>query len=292
MLTGAHQRSPALTRLACPRVRHRRRSHAERPCRWQQLALGLVGPQQLARLPLHSLRRTTWARLRIKDDTRLADVRLAVANVRRVAGPCGVAADRVWANRLEWEAHLPSQLELEEQERSAADAGEDATARSAPAAVMSALGPLLAPAEPGAPPYLLAIHVEEEWGRPATRALLRAIPHSYTRIKLCGEMWDALNWVDVGAHLTWVEELSICGFDSISVRVVWALLCAHAGALSAAGGRAGASPLRRLRVECRAYEHSAEELEELEGMSEQARRDLGLQVEVSIKWTDMRVYFE
>ncbi len=77
---------PHLTRLECSNLcAHKlRRSHLERPCRWEHLTVSLASPQLLARLPLHSLKQPVqWTCLAVRDGTPLLEVRAAVANVTR-----------------------------------------------------------------------------------------------------------------------------------------------------------------------------------------------------------------
>ncbi len=61
-----------------------RRSYVDRPCRWQELQVGVVSPHQLARLPLHSLKQPVqWWDMMILGAVPLREVRDAVANVTR-----------------------------------------------------------------------------------------------------------------------------------------------------------------------------------------------------------------
>ncbi len=85
---------PHLTRLGWHHPSHHtfKRWYNDRPCRWEELHVGVVSPHQLARLPLRSLKQPVkWERLGVAGNEPLHEVRAAVANVT-----CGCPAGVRW----------------------------------------------------------------------------------------------------------------------------------------------------------------------------------------------------
>ncbi len=186
------------------------RSHATRAaCRWKELGFGLVGPHQLARLPLHSLTSpVSWETLVVDQHTSVAEVRVAADNAARYCPQgCAGGGGGCWPT-LDFLA--PAGLGGAFTQ----GAGEGDT----PAALLRALRPPLA--------GLSRLVVSGlAWDAGLVRALGEALPRTCVRLGLrWGSVMD-----DAGAQLAlslpWVQELWLHG-THVRPRCISAALCA------------------------------------------------------------------
>ncbi len=171
---------PHLTRLelGCCAWNKMRRWHNDRPCRWQALSLGMVSANQLARLPLHSLKEPVcWSGFIVQTGLPVQEVRAAVANVTQRC-PAGFR----WVKSEEGQAHL-------------------FLGQEADASILRALQPLLV--------SLTSVGLGGAgWDVERFKALGEVLPRTCTHLVLsrrgmCGEALEAA----VARSLPWVQRL-------------------------------------------------------------------------------------
>ncbi len=176
-----------------------RRSHIQRPCRWEALRLGLASVQHLARLPLQALKQPVrWSGLSVPHGTPLHEVRAAVANVMRGC-PAG----------FRWECdgeHLPTLGFPPNPVGAQADV----------LGVLRALRPLMAP--------LTSLHLGSVvWDVELAKVLGEALPRTCTRLVLSGPGLDRQTVEQVVRCMPWVERLEMNGADGSSSGVLGCL---------------------------------------------------------------------
>ncbi len=161
-----------------------RRWYTDRPCRWEELQLDSCTAQQLARLPLHSLKRPVqWCSLVLDPGTTPRDVRAAVANVTRRC-PAGF--------RWGLEEDLP---------RVWLPGGEEGTEVDSPD-VLRLLQPLFAPL---ASLELCGVDWHAEW----VRALGEVLPRTCTRLVLSVGLIFEQELSLVARSMPWVRRLEL-----------------------------------------------------------------------------------
>ncbi len=186
-----------------------KRWHNDSTCWWEELSLSVVAPQQLARLPLHSLKRPVeWSCLAVRGDTPLREVRAAVANVTRRC-PAGFR----WAAHVhETEPLGPPRLTQPPRLRLLDAGGMEVDVP----AVLRALQPLLAPLTE----FELRVAAGVEWRVEWVGALGEVLPRTCTRLALgLGSVsGDALD--QVARNLPWVERLELVEQQVVRGNVV------------------------------------------------------------------------
>ncbi len=157
-----------------------KRWHNDSPCRWESLSFSAVGTQQLARLPLHSLKQPVrWWGLVVRGGTPVQDVRAAVVNVTRRC-PAG----------FQWAAQGRPRLAL------------PGMARHDLCAVLRALQPLFS--------LFQSLGMEcMEWDVEVVKALGEVLPHACTRLVLIGGCMSGEALEQVAHRLPWVRHLEL-----------------------------------------------------------------------------------
>ncbi len=156
------------------------RWRTESPCGWEELMLGCATPEQLARLPLHSLKQPVrWQILVVRRNTPVHEVRAAVANVVERC-PEGFR----WNGTSE---AMPPQLVLW---------------RGKVAPVLRALQPLFA--------ALAAVEVAGvKWDARLVEVLGEVLPRTCTRLALSDGRANEAALEQVARSLPWVQRLEL-----------------------------------------------------------------------------------
>ncbi len=151
--------------------------YTDRPCRWQQLTLGVVDVEHLARLPLHSLTQPMqWQVVEVQPGTPERDVRAAVANATQRC-PAGFR----WAKP----DGSPPELWFVD---------------GAGGGALRALRPLLAP--------LAAVQVgATSWDAEWVKLLGEALPRTCAHLALYGGVMPRAALEQAVCSLPWVERL-------------------------------------------------------------------------------------
>ncbi len=158
--------------------------HTDSPCRWEELTLADATVQQLARLPLHSLKRPVrWACLRVHERTPLREVRAAVANVTQRC-PAGFRWGAVPGCDMPELGFLPGGADV--------------------AAVLRALKPLMA--------RHLSLDVRGvRWDVGLVRALGEALPRTCTRLMLSEESVADAVLEHMARSMPWLARVDVRG---------------------------------------------------------------------------------
>ncbi len=165
----------------------------DRPCRWEQVWFGEVTPRQLARLPLHSLKRpVTWDRLVVEQGSLVDEVRAAVVNVTRGC-PAGFSWDEDRDddddNDDDDNPHL---LRVHANARN----------RTGMLAALRALQPLFKP--------LTSIGVDSKWwGTELVKVLGEVLPRTCTRLVLFQGSVSGEALEQVARSLPWLAYLEL-----------------------------------------------------------------------------------
>ncbi len=207
-------------------------SHAGSPCQWRELRLGVGGPHQLARLPLHSLASpVAWHTLVVDQRTSVAEVQAAAHCVAHHS-PAGGA----------WRADGDQPLGLRFLGPGGGAFTRGAGQGDTPAALLRALGPLLAA------PGLTQLSVSGlAWDAVLVKVLGEVLPRTCVRLRLRSGSLPENACVQLPRSVPWVQELWLQDVHVVprSVR-----LCLNwvAGAQSAQRAVEDRPALRTLRV--------------------------------------------
>ncbi len=160
-----------------------RRSYTNRPCRWEELVLGSVPVQHLARLPLHSLKSPVrWSDLLVGPEASVADTRAAVVNVTR---RCPAGFQPVWQD---WPLQQPPSVSI--------SPGADVSG------LLKAVQPLLdLPA--------LALLTYSPWSVGVVDVLAEVLPKTCTHLMLSQGSVDRTALERMAASLPWLQSLKM-----------------------------------------------------------------------------------
>ncbi len=235
-------------------------------CRWKELGFGLVGPHQLARLPLHSLASpVAWQYLVVDKRTSVAEVQAAAHNAtqRCPAGGVWGGAERGCSRLLHFKASRSRGFKR--------GAGEGDT----PPALLRALRPLLV-----AVPGLTQLAVGGlAWDAELVQALGEVLPRTCTTLELRGRTFTVGAAVQLALSLPWLQELYLA-----TMALAPAAFMAYAsGVATLAGGLHVRPCLRRLRALQPVRADGVAHDRHMEGWGEHRAHLAGWPVEVTVQ---------
>ncbi len=188
-------RLPHLTSLHWDNARKHRlqQSYASQPCAWRELIFGVATPHLLARLPLHSLiSPVRWDRLVVDELASVAEVQAAATNV---ATRCQAG----WA----WAQSPAHTLALWFIQAGHATFVRGATEGDTPAALLRAMGPLLAGLQELGISYVT-------WDVELSRALGEVLPRTCTELHFeNGSFTRATALVELASSAPWLQSLHL-----------------------------------------------------------------------------------